>query len=148
MTALATPRGRQALLNAAFGGRASLVNAIRIKLFKNNFTPLDSSVIADFTECDFDGYADFLWAGDYNQVVSGADFSVQLIDTTGSYPYPIRFTAGAFWTTPQTAYGWYCVFDGPLTGAPLFCGRFGSPVLVTAPGDTVPLIPSITDRPA
>jgi hypothetical protein len=34
------------------------VGAIKISLFKNNFTPVPATVIGDFTKADFTGYAD------------------------------------------------------------------------------------------
>lgn len=78
-------------------------NAAKLKLFKNNITPSEASVIGDFVEADFDDYA----AASLPPAAFGgrrvnADASVTQIYTT-----VMEFGQSAAPVTPNTIYGFY-----------------------------------------
>jgi len=79
-----------------------------VHLFKNNFTPDPSSILTDFTEATFTGYAAV-------QVNSKFATPYKVIDgeyQTDSTPFTFTCTGGS----PQTCYGWYLTwFDGTTT---------------------------------
>lgn len=104
--------------------RASL-NTYRMRLYKNNFTPLVTSVLGDFTEANFSGYALQLtnaWGaiatvGDlaktihplltfaHNGGVVDCDvYGYYITDAGGNYIYAERNPAGPFSVVPGTTY--------------------------------------------
>ena len=83
-----------------------IADNMRLKLFKNDYTPVHTSALANFTECDVAGYADVL-------VVFGDWDAPALSGNTGyTQTAPIAFSATA--PNTQDIYGWYLV-DGTST---------------------------------
>lgn len=77
----------------------TFLNSLKIRLFKNNLTPGTGTVIGDFTEADFTGYAAISLSGfPASSIVSHAASS------TGSQ---VTFTVGSSPTTTNNIYGWY-----------------------------------------
>lgn len=116
---------RDALINTPDGSN--------VHLYQNDFTPNPQSVLTDFTECDFVGYA---------EVAVGATWTDTLVPQTGEVrvytTVSADFTAGVI-LAPQTAYGFYVTDDADavLQGF----GRFDEPVLFSASGESLPLVP-------
>ena len=105
------------------------LDAVVVKLYQNDYTPNPDTVLADFTEATFDGYAAS------TAIVWGATFtnSVNQAETVGDVK---QFTAtGA--TTPNLIYGYYLVSGATLKGGE----KFDSPVPVNGVGDAVIVIP-------
>lgn len=78
----------------------------KLRLFINDYTPLPSSVFADFVEASFAGYAniDVVQANWQNVTVAA-----HVASSTNSTTY--TFQANSSGVTPQTVYG-YCVTSG------------------------------------
>lgn len=70
-----------------------------LHLFKNNYTPVDGSVIGDFTEADFDGYAPQTVTGWLAAYTNGSGKA-----ETAAGVWTWWKTAGA---TSNTIYGWF-----------------------------------------
>lgn len=117
----------RAVVNAltAVGPPAGLLNGVKVKLFQNAATPGPDSVLADFTEATFPGYAESA------AVVWGAALSNALNQafTAGG---TVQFTCtGA--ATPNTIHGYYLV-DGATGNVLIAAEAFASPQPITAAG--------------
>lgn len=102
-----------------------------IELFKNNYTPVDASVIGDFDFCDFAG------AGQW--VVGAADWEPPAVVADVA---EIELTTPPTWThgggAAQLAYGWLMYGEDTLN---LYCAqRFDTPRNMTS-GSTETLDP-------
>jgi hypothetical protein len=80
------------------------LNTLTLRLFQNDYTPVDGSVIGNFTEATFDGYAsqslsDF--AAAYLNASNKAEVDASLY---------IFLMTGA--VTPNTIYGYYVTIGG------------------------------------
>lgn len=92
-------------------------NAFNIRLFKNDFTPSASTVIGDFTECDFTGYIDQALV--FSNAVDEGDYASISSDV-------VTFTP--FGSVSQTAYGYYITYyDGVSTTYLIGAERFDTP---------------------
>lgn len=110
-----------------------------VKLFKNNFTPGDASVLGDFTEADFDGYAAVSLAGLSAAAIDGSDRGYR--SQAG-----IAFVKSAG-VTSNTVYGWYLVLDNLTPAAELFMAeKFPAPQVMGSAGDTVTFDLTIFDE--
>ncbi len=119
--------------NAAFGSLS--LGTIQLKLFQNNYTPVDSSVSGNFTEANFTGYsAKTLTPGTWTTptIVSGSAKTVY-----GSTP--LTWTCGV---TTNTIYGYYVV--SAATGHVLWAERFAVSRGLTA-GDELDVTPVMND---
>lgn len=106
-----------------------------LRLFKNNYDPVESSVVGDFTESDFSGYVEI--------ALAGASWTV-----TGGSPTAATYAEQTFQSdadqTEQTAYGYYVVRD--TGGELLWAERFPTPVAISENGDFVKVTPRITQK--
>lgn len=116
---------RDLLINTADGSN--------VHLYQNDFAPPPTAIIADFTECDFAGYA---------PVPLGASWQDSLVPETGEIRVfsnlGAAFTAGAI-VSPQTAYGFYVTDDANAVLAGF--GRFDDPTTFITSGEQLVLIP-------
>lgn len=124
-------RGARNLLNA----KRTYLSSLRLRLFKNDFTPTHTSVDADFTEATFDGYG-FQNVGDLGPPVTNSN-----PPDADLGPVPFTFTATGG-TTANTVYGWFCT--DPADGDHwVFAARTNltSPAVIDAAGKsiTIPL---------
>jgi len=92
-----------------------------LRLFQNDFVPNKDSVLADFTEATFDGYAapTLTFANAY----IGPDNTVKL-----TAPSELFVPTGS--TTPNIIYGWYIVANGTDVFS---SNRFDTEVPLTGP---------------
>jgi hypothetical protein len=104
-----------------------------LHLFKNSYVPQDGSTLSNFTEADFDGYADKALAQS-----SWASVSLNTNDKAESSYSQQSWTCGA---TGNTIYGYY--ITGNTSGELLWAEKFGSSKALTN-GDILNLIPVIT----
>lgn len=110
----------------------------KIGLFKNNFTPTDTSVIGDITPADFSGYS----------AVGLANLTAWT-SASWSSPRAITQNADVVWThngggTPNDIYGYYVVDS---LGALAWAERNASaPVTMSAAGQTYTVTPKYTRR--
>jgi hypothetical protein len=104
-----------------------------LRLFKNNYTPVHGSVIGDFTEADFNGYAAITQS--WTVAVMGSNRAV----VTGNSNL---WTKGAGGTGNPTIYGYYLTVAG---GTPLIGGRrFASPIDMNDDDDVMMVQPTIS----
>ena len=110
-------------------------NAAVIKLYKNNYTPIDTTVHADFTEANYTGYvAQTLGSGVAATTVSGKAY----------VPYTQRtFQVTSSPTVTNLIYG-YWIYSS-ASGSMLWAERFTSaPISMVLAGDTIKLTPTLT----
>lgn len=118
-----------AILRAQING-----GGVTLRLYQNNYTPVDGSVLADFTECDFDGYA----------AKTLTAFTVPILVGGEAYiaegPQIWTATGGV---TPNDVYGYYV--EDPVDGEVIWAARFtGAPIVVDGAGDVVVVTPTFT----
>jgi hypothetical protein len=108
---------------------APATNASAVKLFKNDFTPTSASVLADFTEAAFTGYA---------AVVLTAAMLTPIITGPGikSLHGNIDFIASGS-PTPETIFGYYVTSPGAAPTTMSLAERFTNPVPIAVAGDAV-----------
>lgn len=122
---------RQAALKAALNHTAQGANQYMI-LFKNNYTPLEDDVLADYTKADFTGYADINLTGSSWSVTSAAPAVASYAEQT--------FLSSAD-QAAQTIYG-YAIF---ITGTNVFVGaeRFAAAQVIQNNLDEIKVTPRL-----
>lgn len=102
-----------------------------ILLFQNDYTPVDTSVLDDFTEADFSGYAR---AG-----LDAVDWSVTSADPAVATQSDVSFISDAD-QAAQTIYGYGLFLDDDtfVTGE-----RFGTAQTVQNDGDQITISPRV-----
>lgn len=106
-----------------------------LKLFQNDLVVTRNTVIADFVEADFDGYASQnpTWLA---PIQNGAE-NVALADAC-------TFTAGAGIAGPQTIYGYFFLNeDGDYSWGETF---EDGPVTMVLPGQELVIFPQFKDK--
>ena len=102
-----------------------------LRLFKNNFSPANSSVLADFTEADFTGYASISLTGG-SWVTTPADPSTAVYATQ-------TFTGTG---TAQTVYGYY--ISRTSSGRAWYYERFTTPISIGSATPSIRITPTIS----
>lgn len=104
---------------------------VKLRLFKNNYTPVEAATAASFTQANAAGYAE--------QTLTGATWTVATNAGVTEASYPERtfnFTAA------DTIYGYYVVDSAGTTV--LWAERFdGAPFNIPAGGGSVKVTPRI-----
>lgn len=125
------PVAVQIAMLSALAGVAGTLNGVLIALFKNDFAPNQDSLIADFTEADYTGYARS------TAVVWGTPFIN--VDGVAEMIAPGKQFQPSGTTVANTIYGYYVVDSG---GTDLvYSERFATPVPLAGPLDALPIIP-------
>jgi hypothetical protein len=123
--------GKVLWLHWALDGDGSDLEDFHIRLYQNNYTPDNNSLLANFTQSTFTGYAAVAaLRSDFDFPVVVANIAYGVLSFVPTY----NCTGGA----PETAYGWYLEGDSSLTV--LAAQRFDNP-RVMAPGATEQLDP-------
>lgn len=113
---------------------------LELRLFKNNLTILDSTVLADFTQCDFTGYAAKTLAGASWTITPGTpDAGSGEVPSYATYPVQ-TFTSTAVQT--QTIYGWYIV--NTTSGKVIWAQKVSASHTLAYNGDNFTVTPLIT----
>jgi hypothetical protein len=105
----------------------------KLHLFKNDFTPGFDSVVGDFTEATFPGYAEI---DDVSGPLSGTDAETGLLTVT--WADGSSWLAGTI-VADETIYGWY--ITNTAGSSCLAAGRFDTPVLINSTGDILSISP-------
>ena len=109
------------------------INNCMIRLFQNDYYPVQSSVWTDFVEVTMPGYMAM-------PIPSGTDRGINAnnIDVW-NFP-PVTF--GPYTPSKQVVFGYWVDWTNPMTMArqSLWCQRFDAPFAFTLPGQTLPLI--------
>jgi hypothetical protein len=108
-------------------------SSLKVHLYQNNYTPVDSSVLGSFTEATFSGYASAVFAFAAPSEVANKAKAVAISPTVFTH------NGGG---TANTIYG-YFVKD-LATGDLVWAERFGSSQIMTNNGDQISLPPQIT----
>lgn len=99
---------------------------IHLHLYKNNYTPVDATVLGDFTEANFDGYASEVPTFTIPAEVANK------ASMNDSSPRTFTHDGGAI---ANTVYGYYVTCDaGPVL---MWAERFSAPVSMSALGDSL-----------
>jgi len=110
----------------AMVGAAPLIAPV-LHLYVNDFTPLPTSVVGDFTEAAFGGYATTLPV--FGDAIVGPGGLI-------SCPAGIHiFTCDG--TDGEVVYGWYLLDSA---GGLVCAGRFAAPRNMAADGDTIAMV--------
>jgi hypothetical protein len=107
-----------------------------IHLFKNNLIPTRNSVLADFTECDFDGYA--------AQPLGAWGLTI-VTAHVGVTQSPINTFTKAVGATSNNVYGYY-VTDPGVTQLLWSERDINAPFLVSIAGQTYSVQPFMSDQ--
>lgn len=122
--------GEDAMLKDALG-KTTPAN-LTIKLYTNDYVPLDVTTAGAFTEMTGQGYV--------AKTMTMASWTESNISSIGTAAYPVQtwtFTAGG----PTTIYGYYVVgADGIIRWAE----RFGTAFVAQFAGDAVSITPQFT----
>lgn len=99
-----------------------------LKLYKNNYTPVEGSVAGDFTVADFTGYT--------NVSVLGSSFTITTtVGVTEAARAAAAFTSSAD-QAAQNVYGYYVI--GATSGVVLWAERFSDgPYVISINGDQI-----------
>ena len=133
--------GEKNILKALIGNN---MGAFKIRLFKNDITPGDNTILGDFQEADFDSYS----PGD------GTDWGAPATQGNGKAATThgvVVFTKGAG-ANMNTIYGYYLTYspDG-MEQWLIAAEKFGSPIAMNNEGDSFQLTVTFTmaeDTPA
>lgn len=116
-------------------GHASLNGSAKLHLFMNNYTIIQTSVLANVTEATYGGYA--------AQVLGTAvDGGIDANDRdTWTYP-TLTFAATSGASLPQTIYGYYVTDNGSTTL--LWAMNFSPTIVLAASGDGFTITPQFS----
>lgn len=107
------------------------VMAVSLHLFSNDYLATRNSVLGDFVECDFSGYAD--QAPAWDPAIQNGVEDVALAPA-------LTFTAGAG-ITPQSVYGYFVLDDnGDLGWGETF---EGGPTVMASEGQELKIFPKL-----
>ena len=129
--AIVTPaEGEAVILNRMLGKSATA--DLTLRLYENDYTPVDGSTYANFTTATFPGYA--------ADVLENASWTVSDVAGTETASYPeVTFTASGSGTS---VYGYYVTVG---TSTVVFAERFSDgPYTIANSGDTVNVTLSFT----
>lgn len=116
--------GQKKLLDMLVG--ATGFTGVRLRLYKNNYTPVAGSVYSSFTEADFSGYAGVTPSFSAATIVNGKG------NIQDSAARDFTHNGGG---TANTVYGYYVVESGSTKI--LWAERFPSPLLMSVGGDKI-----------
>lgn len=104
-----------------------------LKLFKNNYTPVEASIASNFTEADFTGYSALTLTGASWTVTEGSPSNAAYAEQS--------FTSSAG-SQSQTIYGYYLV--RATSGRIAYAEVFTTPFTIVNNGDVIKITPQIT----
>lgn len=107
-----------------------------LHLYRNDFAPGAGTVLADFTESDFPGYAVKFIGADFPFPVTNGDGWAES-DSDKTYSFP-----AADQSSNQTVHGWYVTLQSDIVPAVLFCAeRLVPGIPMNLPGATAKVRP-------
>jgi hypothetical protein len=130
MTIKVPNNGEEAMLKDALG--LTTPANLTLKLYTNNYTPVDASTASSFTEMTGQSYA--------AKTLSMGSWTESSVAGVATAVYPVQtwtFSAGG----PTTIYGYYVVgADGIIRWAE----KFAAPFIAEFSGDAIVLTPQLT----
>ena len=132
MAVVVPNKGAQEILKRATNNSAT--GDLTLKLFENNYTPIEASAVADFTEATFTGYA--------SQGIPGSGATITDADPSEASWAAKTFTSSAG-SQSKNVYGYYVVNAGGTVC--LWAERFtDGPYPIVNNGDTITVTPKLT----
>lgn len=134
MPLMLTDLGADQILKSYFNNSWPANKSHKLRLFSNNYTPVDTSTLGNFTEVTGGGYAAITLANGSWTVTVGNDpsdavFAEQTFTFTGAI-------GGS-----GIVYGYYLEDNDGSTGVAVFAELFGTPFTPANNGDTVKVTP-------
>ena len=131
---LVIPRAQSRAILEALVDTGALLDDVLVRLFTNNIEPTPASVLADFTQATFTGYAASAavsWDAVFTDLLGNAVVrgDTETFVATGT-------------PTPETIYGYYLTKSGG-GGALVGSQRFTTPVNITLGGDGLTVVPEM-----
>ena len=122
----------QLMARIAAGGQNAAVH-----LYQNPYVPVESTVLGDFVESTFDGYAPLPLPAAADQGINPSDIDVWTFD-------PLQWTAASGVGLPQIQYGYWvdCLLPGGGTQL-LWCQAFDEPWGLASAGQTIQFLLSL-----
>lgn len=112
------------------------IDPAEIKLFKNNYTPVAGTTLANLTEADFSGYASVVLAGWTAAAIGAGGRAYSQADLV-----TFAHNGGV---TANSIYGYWVVDSG---GTLLWAERFATaPITMSGLGDSIVVIPQTADK--
>jgi len=132
MPGLLVNQGERIMLEALVNKTAP--QTLVLRLFKNNWTPVETDTEAAATEATFTGYGSIVLTGGTWVTTEGAPSSID---------YPQQAFASSAAQAPQDVYGYYITqqTSGKLVAAERFTD---GPYTISNNGDTIKVTPKIT----
>jgi hypothetical protein len=130
--ALLVPNAGEGLMLEHIVGKTA-VEALTLKLYKNNYTPVEASVAGSFTEADFTGYS--------AASLVGASWTITTGDPSYASYAQQTFTSNAG-SQNQPVYGYFIIgaSSGTIYWAELF---IDGPYTIVNNGDAIKVTPRI-----
>lgn len=130
--ALLVPNAGEGLMLEHIVGKTAVEN-LSLRLFKNDYTPVEGSTAGSFTVADFTGYS--------NATLTGASWNVTTGDPSYADYAQQTFTSSAG-SQNQPIYGYYIV--GATSGTIYWAERFSDgPYTIVNNGDAIKVTPRI-----
>ena len=138
MALLMVDQGEQ-ILGELMVNKTTTSQDLVLRLFKNNYVPVDASTEANFTEADFTGYAAV--------TLTGASWTVTPNAPTLCTYAQQTFTCTVAPGSPMPIYGYYLTqfTSGKLMWAEVFTG---GPYTITYVGDLIKVTPNLNIKKA
>jgi hypothetical protein len=134
MAGIVPTEGENKLLQRALGDISPTTHNLTLKLFVNDYTPVDGSNNAAFTEMSTQGYsAKTLTAASWSVAQNGSN---EAEATYAQQSWTFDGTGGA-----TTVYGYYTVDEDNTV---LFAERFASSYVAENNGDILRITPTVT----
>ena len=131
MTLVVPNTGEQVLLDAATGKTAA--TTLTLRLFSNNYTPINSTVAGDVAQVSGGGYAGIALTAASWTTTPGSP-------TSSAYPEQ-TFTFTGATDSPGTIYGYYVT---NAAGTLIWAERLAAVFTPASNGDTVKVTPALT----
>lgn len=126
--------GADQMLKAYFNNSWPSSKNLKLRLFTNDYTPVDTSILSSFTEASGGGYASIdltngSWTVTPANDPSDAVYTQQTFNFTGAL------------TGNPTIYGYYIEDNGGTSGAMIWAERLGASFTPTSNGDQLLITP-------
>jgi len=136
MAIVVTNEGELELLDKALKDALSTDESFSLRLFQNDYTPINTTTLTDFTEADFTSYA--------RKTLTRAGWKAAALNASNEAE--AEYSAEQSWTCGATGgdvYGYYVV--GATSGKILWCERFEQSRSLLV-GDELAFTPTFTLR--
>ena len=132
MALILTDLGADQILKAYFNNTFPASKDYKLKLFANNYTPVDTSVLGSFTEAAGGGYASIsLTNGSWTVTPADDPSDAVYAEQTFTFTGPL--------TTNTTIYGYWVEDNAGSTGVAVFAELLATPFVPANNGDTLKL---------